>query len=81
MFRNELEQQNRARCCDCTLWSGHPGNRKGDLICAVNPTIQPSGAELEKVDNRTAYARHDCPDFESAIVKAQSIMAQTRLTK
>jgi|GEM_PF-2263114 hypothetical protein len=64
-----MTEQARSRCCDCELWSGHPGNRKGDLVCAVNPTIQPSQRELEKVCGRIAYAWHDyyCPDFERSI--------------
>jgi hypothetical protein len=63
--KNKPPQKARSRCCDCTLWSGHPGNRKGDLVCAVNPKIQPNQQELEKVCGRIAYAWHDCQDFES----------------
>lgn len=58
----------RSRCCDCHLWSGHPGNRKEDLICAVNPLVSIERAEKVKVDGRIAYAWHNCPDFERAIV-------------
>lgn len=61
-----LNQQ--ASCHRCSLWSGHPGNRIGDIMCAVNPLIKPEEAEVVKVDRRIAYAWHDCPHFERAIV-------------
>lgn len=65
MFRNELEKIGCPRCCDCKYWSGL--SEKKFLICAVNPTIVPSEEAMRKADHRLAYARHDCPDFESAI--------------
>lgn len=65
-----MENSKRVQCSRCGYWSGHPGNRKGDLVCAVN-IPQPSRADLEKVCGRTAYAWHNCKDFESASISVQ----------
>jgi hypothetical protein len=54
---------NQAQCCRCKYWSGHPRERQGVLMCAVN-IPQPSAAEMKKNGDRIAFAKHDCSDFE-----------------
>lgn len=50
-------------CSRCRYWSGNPGNRSTDLVCAV-AVPHPSRFELERVCGRVAYTFHDCRDFE-----------------
>ncbi len=50
------------RCCNCYYWTGNPGNMPTDFVCAVN-IPRPLPAELDRVDDRKAYAFHNCPDF------------------
>lgn len=52
------------KCSECIYWTGNPGTVADDLVCAVN-IPKPSSVELEWVDGRKGYARHNCPDFES----------------
>lgn len=53
-------------CARCYYWSGNPGNRPTDLVCAV-AVPRPSLAELERVNGRVAYAQHNCKDFEREV--------------
>lgn len=73
--------RNLIRCCDCKYWSGQVGSHSGwsqpieskVLICAVRGCPQPSASELDVVDGRLAYAKHDCSDFEPKLIMSSNV--------
>ena len=72
------------KCCNCKYWSGQIGShnewtreyqepiKSKVLICAVRICPQPSVSELEPVDGRLAYAKHDCSNFEPRLIMSSS---------
>jgi len=58
-----MENDKRAQCCRCKWWTGHPTERQGVMMCAVNIPC-PDEKELKRSGGRIAFTWHDCPDFE-----------------